>query len=91
LFSKEVGTVDAIYQDVSAKDQDEIVIRNSKLLKKGGYAYVAIKSQSIDITRSPNEVFKEFLKDVSGTFKVLEEIDIEPYDKMHLFVTLKKL
>ncbi|MDE1834361.1 MAG: fibrillarin-like rRNA/tRNA 2'-O-methyltransferase [Candidatus Micrarchaeota archaeon] len=90
-YGADVGEVDIIYQDIAAKDQSEILIKNSKLLKNGGYAYVAIKSQSIDITRSPNEVFKEFLKDVSGTFKVLEEIDIEPYDKMHLFVTLKKL
>jgi fibrillarin-like pre-rRNA processing protein len=90
-YSQDVGKSDIIYQDVAARDQDDILLRNSQLLKKGGYAYVAIKSQSIDVTRKPSEVFDEFLANVSKEFEILEKIDIEPYDKMHLFVVLKKL
>ena len=90
-YAEDVGNVDVIYQDVAARDQDQILISNSKFLKKGGYAYVAIKSQSIDVSRDPSEVFKEFLDSVSSSFKVLEKIDIAPYDNMHLFVVLKKL
>ena len=89
-YAEEVGEVDVIYQDVSARDQADILVRNSRLLKKGGIAYVAIKSQSISSSRDPNEVFKEFLNDVSGTFVVLERIDIRPFDKDHLFVSLRK-
>jgi fibrillarin-like pre-rRNA processing protein len=89
-YSAEVGTVDAIYQDVSAKDQDEILLRNSVMLKKRGLAYVAIKSQSIDVSRRPREVFDEFLKNVSVRFNVIEEISITPFDQMHLFVVLEK-
>jgi fibrillarin-like pre-rRNA processing protein len=89
-YSDEVGTVDVIYQDVAAKDQAEILLRNSELLKSGGIAYVAIKSQSISISRAPSEVYGEFLEKVSRRFEILERIDIEPYDSLHLFVVLRK-
>jgi fibrillarin-like pre-rRNA processing protein len=89
-YASEVGLADLIYMDVSARDQDSILLRNSELLKKGGYAYVAIKSQSIDVGRNPELVFKDFLKSVSSRFEVIEEISIEPFDRMHLFVVLRK-
>lgn len=89
-YRSETGTVDAIYQDVAARDQDKILLRNAELLKKGGYAYVAIKSQSIDVSKAPELVFEDFLSSVSEEFDVLEKIDLEPYDKMHLFAVLKK-
>ncbi len=90
FYKDEVGVTDAIYQDVAARDQDVILLRNADLLKKEGYAYVAIKSQSIDVSKSPMLVFDSFLKAVSSKFEVVQKIDIEPYDKMHLFVVLKK-
>ena len=89
-YAQDVGKADAIYMDVAAKDQDLILISNAELLKTGGYAYVAIKSQSIDVARHPKLVFEDFLKSVSQKFEVVQEIDIEPYDSMHLFVVLKK-
>src|SRR4030095_13295120 len=46
---EEVGEVDTVYQDVAQPDQDDILIKNSRMfLKKGGLAMIAIKSQSID-------------------------------------------
>ena len=89
-YGEDVGSADVIYQDIAARDQAEILLENCKLLKKGGYAYVAIKSQSIDVSRRPSEVYKEFLDKVSKRFSLLESIDIMPYDKMHLFVVLQK-
>jgi len=86
-----VSECDVIYQDVSAKNQAEILLENSKLLKKGGYAYFVIKSQSIDISRSPKEVYKDELKKLEGTFELLESTSLEPYDSMHLFAVLKKI
>lgn len=89
-YSGDVGVCDLVYQDIAARDQAEILNRNAGLLKKNGFAYVAIKSQSIDVTRKPGEVFSEFLDDVSAKFKLLEKVDVAPYSKMHLFVLLQK-
>ncbi|MEM3208698.1 MAG: fibrillarin-like rRNA/tRNA 2'-O-methyltransferase [Candidatus Micrarchaeaceae archaeon] len=89
-YANEIENVDIIYQDVSARDQAEILIRNSQLLNDNGYAYVAIKSQSIDVGKSPQQIYKEFLEKASSVFKVIETIDIMPYDKSHLFAVMKK-
>ncbi|MEM0200842.1 MAG: fibrillarin-like rRNA/tRNA 2'-O-methyltransferase [Candidatus Micrarchaeaceae archaeon] len=90
-YLSEVGEVDIIYEDVAAPTQDKILIKNAELLKKGGSAYVAIKSQSIDVSKDPKVVFEEFIKNISHKFKVVQRIKIEPFDKLHLFLHLKKL
>jgi fibrillarin-like pre-rRNA processing protein len=89
-YASDTGVCDVLYQDIAARDQADILIRNAVLLKKGGFAYVAIKSQSIDVAKSPGLVYREFLERASAEFKVLEKIDIAPYSKMHLFVSLRK-
>ena len=83
--------VDVIYQDVAQPDQDEIFISNSKaFLKKGGWGMIAIKSQSIDVTRQPKKVFEEFVARVGSEIEVADQIDLTPFDLEHLFITGKK-
>ncbi len=89
-YADEVGTPDVLYQDIAARDQAQILINNSRMLAKGSYAYVAIKSQSISVSKNPKIVYKEFLKAVSAHFETVESISLEPFDKMHLFVVLRK-
>jgi fibrillarin-like pre-rRNA processing protein len=89
-YSGVVEECDVIYQDVSAKEQAEILKKNSAFLKKGGYAYFVIKSQSIDISRKPKDVFKIELAKLEDTFEVVQSLSLEPYDSAHLFVVLRK-
>jgi fibrillarin-like pre-rRNA processing protein len=90
-YADAVDACDIVYQDVSVRDQAEILLKNSRFLKRNGYAYFVIKSQSIDISRAPKEIYKEELDKLKGTFSVLETMSLEPYDSMHLFAVLKKL
>jgi len=85
------GQVDVIYQDVAHPDQTKILIKNAeRYLKPGGYAYYAVKARSIDVTKDPKEVFREQRKLLEEAgFKVIEEIDIEPYEKDHVMFVLK--
>jgi len=86
----EVGQVDSIYMDVAQPDQDDILIKNARMfLKKGGIAMIAIKSQSIDVTKDPKVVFEAVIKKLETEFEILEKIKLEPFDKDHLFVVLK--
>ncbi len=89
-YSDIVSECDVLYQDISTRNQAEILLRNAKFLKKGGIAYFAIKSQSIDISKSPNEIYNKELKVLENDFDVLEKIDIEPYEKKHMFAVLRK-
>ncbi|MEM4634124.1 MAG: fibrillarin-like rRNA/tRNA 2'-O-methyltransferase [Candidatus Anstonellaceae archaeon] len=85
------GKVDVIYQDVAQPDQDEIFLKNSHLfLKKDGSGLIAIKSQSIDVSKPSKVVFEEFVGKISSEFHVLEKIDLVPYDLEHLFISCKK-
>ncbi|MDE1811134.1 MAG: fibrillarin-like rRNA/tRNA 2'-O-methyltransferase [Candidatus Micrarchaeota archaeon] len=90
-YESVVGEVDVMYQDVSAKEQAVILLANSRLLKKNGIAYFIIKSQSIDISKRPKEVYEQELKLLEGTFEIEERISLEPYDSMHLFAVLRKV
>jgi len=89
-YAQYVKEVDVIYEDVSCKEQAEILLANSSLLKQKGYALFAIKSQSIDVSKNPKEVFKEVKQKISSTFEILQEINIEKYHRHHLFLLLRK-
>lgn len=83
--------VDVIYQDISQRDQSEILIRNSKhFLKEGGHAMVAIKSQSISSSISKERIFEREIEKLSEYFEVLSRVNLEPHQKDHMFLVLKK-
>ncbi len=86
----EVGQVDVVYEDVAHPEQAAMMLKNARFLKKGGWAMIAIKSQSIDVTRKPSEIYKEVEGELSGTFGVEERIILEPYEMGHLFLLLRK-
>jgi fibrillarin-like pre-rRNA processing protein len=87
---EEVGEVEIVYMDVAQPDQADILIKNAQMfLKKEGIAMICIKSQSIDVTKSPKQVFGEVLEELSTKFEVLERYELEPFDKDHLFVVLR--
>jgi len=84
--------VDLVYEDVASPDQIDILIRNcEKFLKTKGFAMIAIKSQSIDVTKNPKEVYREALTKLEKHFKILDKVELDPFEKFHLFVVLQKL
>ena len=88
---EEIGEVDAIFQDVSQKNQAEILMKNAKkFLPSGKYAMLCIKSQSIDVTKNPEKVFEEVRKELKPIFHIEQSFSLEPYDKEHSFLLLKK-
>lgn len=82
--------VDIVYEDVASPDQIKILIRNAeKFLKPNGWAMIAIKSQSIDVTKDPHAIYAECLKELEGHFKIEDKVELDPYEKFHLFVVMK--
>lgn len=85
-----LGKVDLVYEDVASKDQVPILIRNAEaFLKPSGFAMIAIKSQSIDVTKQPRQIYKECLKELKKHFEILNKVELDPYEKMHLFVVME--
>ena len=88
---KEVGEVDILYEDVAQRNQTEILIKNAKkFLKDGGYAMYAIKSRSISMEKDPKEIFDEQIEQLKEYFSIEQKLLLEPYDKDHMFVLLRK-
>lgn len=83
-----VSEVDVIYQDVAQPNQAEILVNNAKFyLKRNGYIFLAIKARSIDVTKSPREIFKKEIETLEQNgFKIIDTILLDPYDKDHAMV-----
>ncbi len=81
---------DCIYLDVASPDQVAIAVRNAKkFLSQDGSVILVIKSQSIDVTKSPKQVYQESLKELEKYFEVLDKVELDPYEKAHLFLIMK--
>lgn len=89
-YESMVGMCDVIYQDVSAREQAQILKANAHMLKDKGYAYFVIKSQSVDMAKAPKEVFKQELALLKDSFEIVQTLNLEPYDRAHLFAVLRK-
>ena len=88
---EEVGEVDILYQDIAQPDQERILLLNAdKFLKDGGYAFLCLKTQSIDVTLPKEEVLQNALDQLSESLEVLETINLDPYDKEHYFLVMRK-
>ena len=89
---KDVGKVDIVYEDVAQPDLGEILLTNcTYFLKKGGYAMLAVKSQSIDVTKNPEDIYKKTIKQLQKELKIIETIILDPYEKDHMFIVAQKL
>lgn len=86
------GKVDTIYCDVAQPEQAKLLADNSDVfLKSHGWVMLACKSQSIDVTMSPNKVYQQeaHILEKRG-FCIKEIINLEPYDKAHAMIVAKR-
>src|SRR3989344_4897800 len=83
---------DLVFVDVSQPDETQIAIRNAEtFLKPAGILMIAVKSQSIDVTKKPEEVYEqEAGKLVAAGYEVLEVIDLEPHEEKHSMIVARK-
>ena len=91
-YSRMVERVDNIYCDVAQPEQARILADNSDMfLTEMGWILLAIKAQSIDVTKEPAVVFKNeiALLEARG-FRVSNVVDLELFDKAHVMVVAQK-
>ena len=91
LFKERACAVDVIYQDVAQKSQVGIFLKNVNLfLKAGGYALLALKARSIDVTRNPKQIFKEVKEQLEKLLTIIDYRELEPFQKDHCMFICKK-
>ena len=85
-----VEKVEVVYQDVASDDQSEVFIRNClSFLKSDGVGLLSIKSRSIDVVKEPREVYKQEIAKLEKHFKIIEKMELDPFEKDHMFLVLK--
>jgi fibrillarin-like pre-rRNA processing protein len=77
--------VDLLYSDVAQPNQTEIFMDNMRMyLKEEGQGMLMIKARSIDVTSKPRKIFREEASKLKEHgFRVLEKVDLDPYEKDH--------
>ena len=85
---KWVEQCDVVFCDVADPQETQIAIRNCKeFLKKDGYLLISIKSQSIDVTKKPKEIYEqEKGKIEKAGMTVIQMIDLEPHEEKHALI-----
>lgn len=90
-YSALLEPVDLIYQDVAQPNQAEIAIKHIDFLKKGGMYILMLKTRSIDIRKSPKEVFAESCEELeAGGYVVEKSVWLNPYHADHAAIVLRK-
>ena len=87
-YIDKVSLVDVVFQDVAQRNQVEIFLKNIRLfLKQDGYALLALKARSVDVTMRPWEVFKQVRVELEKHLKIVEMRDLKPFEMDHaLFI-----
>jgi fibrillarin-like pre-rRNA processing protein len=87
-----IEKVDDIYCDIAQPEQAAVLANNAKLfLKEDGGVMLAVKSQSIDVTKKPSEVYKEEVNVLKNRgFRVEQVVPLEPYDKAHEMIVAQR-
>jgi len=86
-----VEEVDLLYQDVASPRQVSILFANSCFLKDGGTAVLMLKPRSIDVTRPPEDVFREAQAEIEdGGFRILDRVRLSPYYPDHIAFLCRK-
>ena len=85
------GKVDDIYCDIAQPEQAKVLANNADFyLKESGWMMLAVKAQSIDVTKEPSEVYRQEAKVLENRGFCIEEIvHLEPYDKAHAMIVAK--
>ena len=90
ILKERVSAVDVIYQDVAQKNQLGIFLKNVDLfLKRGGYALLAVKARSIDVTKQPKQIFKEIRDVLEKSLTIIDYRELEPFQKDHCMFICK--
>ncbi|MCJ7698997.1 fibrillarin-like rRNA/tRNA 2'-O-methyltransferase [Candidatus Bathyarchaeota archaeon] len=86
------GKADDIYCDIAQPEQAKVLADNADVfLAKSGWVILAVKAQSIDVTRDPSDVYRSEMRVLEKRgFRIEEIVNLEPYDKAHAMIVAQR-
>lgn len=90
-YKDRVPETDFVYQDIAQKDQVEIFLKNCRMfLKEKGFAILAVKARSMDVTKNPKQIFLEVKAKLEKEMAIVDSKDLSPYQMDHMMFVCKK-
>jgi fibrillarin-like pre-rRNA processing protein len=89
-YFHKVSQVDFLYMDIAQKNQAEIFMKNMMFLKKDGFGMLCVKSRSIDISKTPSEIFRMVRAQLEKDLVIVDYRTIDPFQKDHCVYVCKK-
>jgi len=82
--------IDALFQDVSQRNQAEIFVRNAQFLKVGGLGALSLKTKSISQANKKEDILADEKKLLLEVFDILQVVSLEPFEKHHYLILVRK-
>ncbi|MFH1510718.1 MAG: fibrillarin-like rRNA/tRNA 2'-O-methyltransferase, partial [Candidatus Woesearchaeota archaeon] len=90
-YKDRITNIDFIYQDIAQKDQVEIFLKNCRMfLKDKGFAMLAVKARSMDVTKKPKQIFLEVQAKLEKALTIVDSKELAPYQMDHMMFVCKK-
>jgi fibrillarin-like pre-rRNA processing protein len=59
-------------------------------MKEDGFGMMAVKSRSIDVTKSPMTIYKETIKKLEDAgFQIVDWKTLDPFERAHAFIVVR--
>jgi fibrillarin-like pre-rRNA processing protein len=83
-----VSEVDSVYCDIAQPDQGRILAENlDSFLRTEDEFLMAVKARSIDVTRDPNDIFRQEAEVLKKRGYTIEEmVRLDPFEKDHCMI-----
>ena len=81
--------VDVIFMDIAQREQVEIFLKNFKFLKKEGFAILALKARSVDVTKKPKYIFRSAREELEKHTMIVDYKELDPVEKDHCIFVCK--
>jgi fibrillarin-like pre-rRNA processing protein len=89
-YSDAVPQADIIYMDVAQKNQVQILKKNMAYASERTIIMFCVKARSIDVSLPPSRIFMGIREELKDEMKIVHETRLEPFEKDHLFMTMKR-
>ena len=85
------GKVDALFMDISQRNQAEIFVKNSQFLKQHHLGALVVKIKSISQSKKKEDVLEAEKRTLQKEgLEILQVVDLAPYEKHHYLILVKK-
>lgn len=88
-YRRLVGPVDALFQDISQRNQGQIFVKNAAAYP-APYGILVVKARSVDVATDPRVVYENVVREVEAAgHKLVERFELGPFERDHAALTFE--